>query len=41
MFLIEQLLHLPVLVGALLLMAVTTIAGLSVYLLSNRLLTES
>lgn len=37
MWLIEQLLQLPVLWGAGLLMALTTLVGLGVYMLSNRL----
>ncbi len=41
MFLIEQILHLPTFIGAGLLMGLTTLAGVFVYLLSNRLLAKS
>lgn len=41
MWFVEQLLQLPVLWGAGLLMALTTLAGLGVYMLSNRLLATS
>jgi hypothetical protein len=41
MQLIEQLLYLPVFVGALLMMVITTLAGLVVYVLTYRLLAQS
>lgn len=41
MWLVEQLLQLPVLWGAGMLMVLTTLAGVGVYLLSNRLLADS
>ena len=41
MFLIDQLLYLPILIGAFFLMALTTLIGLAVFFLSHRLLTNS